>query len=85
MHGPYHDFLLLPEGEAGARIYSDFWDADPWDSSKQPSYRAFRVANQGIRVPDDLVEYMFDTLKWVPTEHPFEESGKWAMPWRGYC
>src|SRR5437868_3532505 len=84
MHGPYHEFLLLPEGEDGARIYSEFWDADPWDSRKQPSYRAFRLANQGISVPDGLIGYMFDSLNWVPTEHLFEELEKWAMLWRGH-
>jgi hypothetical protein len=84
MHGPYHDFLLLPEGEAGERIYSEFWDTDPEDASDPPNYRAFRLINHGISVPDDLVAYMWDTLKWVPTEYPFEASRKWAMPWRGY-
>ncbi len=84
MHGPYHDFLLLPEGEAAERIYSAFWDTDPEEVSDPPNYRAFRLSNQGISVPDDLIRYLFDTLRWVPTEHPFEASGRWAMPWRGY-
>jgi hypothetical protein len=84
MRGPYHDFLLLPEGEVGKQIYIRFWDAEPYDATDPSDYRAFRRENQGIRVPDDLVGYIFDTLQWVPTEHPYEELGTWAMPWRGY-
>jgi hypothetical protein len=76
----YHDFLLLPEGNGGKQIYQEFWNR----TNEQPNYRAFRLRNHGIRVPDDLVSYMFDTLRWVPSEHPFEELGKWGMPWRGY-
>jgi hypothetical protein len=84
MHGPYHDFLLLPEGEAGKQIYTSFWAAVPRDNRNPRSYPAFSLRNQGLPVLDGLIGYLWDTLQWVPTEHPFEELGKWAMPWRGY-
>jgi hypothetical protein len=80
MYAPYHDFLLLPEGEAGKLIYQEFWSR----SNEQPNYRAFLLQHHGIRVPDGLMGYLWDTLQWVPTEHPFEETGKWAKPWQGY-
>jgi hypothetical protein len=80
MYAPYHDFLLLPEGEAGKQIYQAFWSR----TNERPDYRAFILQNDGIRVSDSLVGYLWDTLKWVPTEHPFEELEKWARPWPGY-
>ena len=83
MTGPYHDFLLLPEGAEGERIYRDFWEADP-EVDPRPNYRAFRLRNHGIRVPSDLICYIRDTLDWVPSEHPFPESGGWAEPWCGH-
>jgi hypothetical protein len=84
MRGPYHEFLLLPEGEAGRHIYTNFWDTGLSGTPSPPTYRGFVLSNHGIRVPDDLLEHMLDTLAWVPTEHPFEELGLWKMPWQGH-
>lgn len=51
--GPWHDFLLLKEGE---RSYQDYWDLfhDP----------------RSIRLSDDLYQYIYESLTWIPTLNP---------------
>lgn len=52
--GPYHKFWIFQEGEGN---YFDYWKL-----SKQ------KVPDQVISI--DIIEYFFDTLKWIPSINP---------------
>lgn len=49
--GVYHDFWLFREGE---RTYQE--DANLWGRKDAP-----------LRIPTDLIEYLYASLRWVPT------------------
>ena len=67
--GPYHSFWLLREDEC------DYADYIPFAKRKDAP----------IRIADDMLGYVADTLAWVPTRNPNQrEAPSWqGLDWHG--
>lgn len=63
MAGLYHDFLLLKKEDRRSSNYYMGFIGDP----------------RAIRLSDDLIEYIDDTLDWVPTFNPAKKKSRHGL------
>jgi hypothetical protein len=56
--------------------YHDFHLLD----NSENNYKKYLAVRSDVKLPDDLIRYMLDTLDWVPTELPRSEK---IIPFQG--
>ncbi|CBN54986.1 MULTISPECIES: hypothetical protein [Kamptonema] len=66
-----HDFLLLPEGKVNYTDYAKYFR------------RSCDLNSSRLIIDYDLISYLNDTLKWVPTLNPANPKDN-LKEWQGY-